>query len=81
MIILLLELVEGIYIVRYTNVLKQMILSMKFGSYNFVLPWLPGWQPISAISLQQSLIIWQFLSQRQPLLLQSFDRYGKQHPG
>ena len=42
MIILLLELVEEIYIVRYTNVLKQMILSMKFGAYNFVLPSYPG---------------------------------------
>ena len=32
-----------------------------------------GWQPISAISLQQSFILWQFWSQQHPLLLQGGD--------
>ena len=64
MIISLLELV-GVYIVGYNIVLSHMFINMKYGASDFVLPSISvivgetvgdvvGWQPISAISLQQS---------------------------
>ena len=70
MIILLLQLLECI--VEYNIVLPHMLKNMKYGAYDFVLPSVSvvegdtvgekeeaGWQPISAISLQQILKMWQ----------------------
>ena len=42
--------------------------------------WLTGWQPISAISLQQSPTLWQSLSQKHPLIEQCGDKKNTQHP-
>ena len=39
-----------------------------------------GWQPISAISLQQLFKLWQFWSQRHPLFSQGGDSDITQHP-
>ena len=39
-----------------------------------------GWQPISAISLQQSPKLWQSLSQKHPLIEQGGDKDHSQHP-
>ena len=65
MIISLLELV-GVYIVGYNIILSHMFINMKYGASDFHIPNISvivvgktvgdvvGWQPISAISLQQS---------------------------
>ena len=85
--------VEGIYVVGYSIVLKHMIISIKCGASNIVLPRVSvkvdktigeeeeaGWQPISALSLQQLFEIWQFWWQKHPLLLQLCDKDHTQHP-
>ena len=67
MIVSLLELV-GVYIVGYNMILSHMFINMKYGASNFHIPNISvivgktvgdvvGWQPISAISLQQSFQI------------------------
>ena len=71
MIILLLQLLKCI--VECNIVLRHMLENMKYGAYDFVLSSVSvivgdtvgdeeeaGWQPISAISLQQILKMWQF---------------------